>query len=395
MSGLSGLLSMLGGQPQQPGQPTGLLGGDFSSRAHDVMAGMAMGTTPQESMSMAGRVMAVHGGQREQQQRVLAHQNQTLKFLTSKGVDPGTASYLATDPAAMRAWFGEYQKGQKPEWKLGEIYDDKGQKQKIMYDERDPSRYNPIGGSSAAHGGGEYGLNPIYGTVGGKTAVLQLGKDGKPIMPTLPEGFEIARDPLKVDGPTGTAILDPQTRQQVGFIPKDVQGAAAAHQRGESQGTAQAALPSALSNAERSLTLVDEAIKHPGRSTATGASGTFDPRNYVPGTDAKDFQVRAEQLKGRTFLEAFQSLKGGGAITEREGQAAAAAVARLNTAQSDSEYLNALNELKGIIAKGVEVLRQKAGVPSGGGGGSPVAAANATATDGWQDFGGVKIRRKQ
>src|SRR6188768_1652891 len=98
----------------------------FSSSLRDMLAGMAMGSTPQESMAMAGRVMAVHGGQREQQQKVLAHQNQTLKFLTSKGVDPGTASYLATDPAAMRAWFGEYQKGQKPDWKMGEIYTEDG-----------------------------------------------------------------------------------------------------------------------------------------------------------------------------------------------------------------------------------------------------------------------------
>lgn len=126
------------GQTTTQASPTGEA---FSSSLRDILAGMAMGSTPQESMSMAGRVMAVHGGQREQQQRVLAHQNQTLKFLTGKGVDPSTASYLASDPEAMRAWFAEAQKGQKPEWQTHDLADGT-----YMIDMKHPERRQKISG---------------------------------------------------------------------------------------------------------------------------------------------------------------------------------------------------------------------------------------------------------
>lgn len=95
--------------------------------------------------------------------------------------------------------------------------------------------------------------------------------------------------------------------------------------------------------------VLDMAIKHPGRETATGASGTIDPRNYLPGTDAKNFHVVLDQINGSAFMQAYQSLKGGGQITEVEGKKATDAIARMNTAQSDSEFLKALNEFKGIV----------------------------------------------
>lgn len=414
---LAGLLSMLQGghpqqsqapqmqpqptpQPQQMPQQSTPMGDALGSSLRDVFAGLAMGTTPQESMAMAGRVMATRGDQRAKQQQTKAQQNKTLQWLQTQGVDAGTASYLASDPAAMRAWFAEAQKGQAPQWQIHDLDDGK-----YMVDMHNPERrkkiseLKPTSSSSDIQeyeyakrqgfdgsleqwmqrkraGAGEYGMQPIWGMgPDGRPAVLQLGKSGVAIQSKLPEGFEIARDPIRVEGPTGTTILDPQTRQQVGFIPKDVAGAAAAKERGTAQGAAQVALPTVINTAERSLALVDEMIKHPGRSTATGASGTFDPRNYFAGTDATDFRVRSEQLQGRTFLEAFQALKGGGAITEREGQAATSAVARLNTAQSDSEYLAALNELKDIISRGVKLAREKAGIPADP---RPVAAGGAT-----------------
>src|SRR3972149_3072210 len=149
-------------------------------------------------------------------------------------------------------------------------------------------------------------------------------------------------------------------RPTPGFIPKDVQGREAAEARGQAQGKAQANYPQIVSAATTSLRLLDEAIKHPGRETATGLSSRLDPRNYIPGTSAADFDARAKQLEGRRFLDAFEQLRGGGAITEAEGNKATAAHARLMRSQSDDEYLAALKELRGIISKGVKVARMKA-----------------------------------
>jgi hypothetical protein len=98
----------------------------------------------------------------------------------------------------------------------------------------------------------------------------------------------------------------------------------------------------------QTLGVLDKALNHPGLDTATGLSGTIDPRNYIPGTDAKDFNVVMDQIKGKAFLQAFQTLKGGGQITEVEGKKATDAIARLNTAQSTPEFKKALMELRDV-----------------------------------------------
>lgn len=109
-----------------------------------------------------------------------------------------------------------------------------------------------------------------------------------------------------------------------------------------------------LAAANDMLSVIDMLDKHPGRETATGVSGSIDPRNYIPGTDAKDFSVALDQLKGKTFLQAFETLKGGGQITEVEGAKATAAIARLNTAQSDKAFKAALGDLRGVVEGAIE-----------------------------------------
>lgn len=116
------------------------------------------------------------------------------------------------------------------------------------------------------------------------------------------------------------------------------------------------------------ISVVDMAINHPGRETATGASGRFDPRNYVPGTEATDFQVVLDQINGAAFLQAFETLRGGGQITEVEGTKATNAIARLNRAQSDAEFLKALKELRGIMGKGYARLTGRPYSPAQAGG---------------------------
>jgi hypothetical protein len=143
--------------------------------------------------------------------------------------------------------------------------------------------------------------------------------------------------------------------------------AAAARKRAEmdaeAAGESAAALPTLLNNAQQTMDVLDQALKHPGLATATGLSSKLDPRNKVPGTDAYNFNVLSEQIKGKAFLEAFNSLRGGGAITEREGAAATAAIGRLDTAQSEEEYVKALKELRRIVQLGMSRARAKAGKP--------------------------------
>lgn len=124
-----------------------------------------------------------------------------------------------------------------------------------------------------------------------------------------------------------------------------------------------------VSNIANQIAVIDKALAHPGRETATGMSGTVDPRNYLPGTDAADFRAVLDQVGGAAFLQAFESLKGGGQITEVEGKKATDAMARLSRAQSDAEFKRSLEDLRQVMTTGYKRLAgqdyagSSAGVP--------------------------------
>jgi hypothetical protein len=66
------------------------------------------------------------------------------------------------------------------------------------------------------------------------------------------------------------------------------------------------------------------------------------------------------QIEGKTFLEAFESLRGGGAITEVEGAKGQQAISRMNKAQSEVEYIKAARELQDVVrVKVLNVLVRK------------------------------------
>ena len=107
------------------------------------------------------------------------------------------------------------------------------------------------------------------------------------------------------------------------------------------------------------IAVIDKAMAHPGRETGTGLSGAVDPRNYIPGTNATDFKTVVDQISGAAFLQAFESLRGGGAITEVEGKKATDAIARLNRAQSDKEFKTSLDDLRTVMTTGYKRMSGK------------------------------------
>lgn len=125
------------------------------------------------------------------------------------------------------------------------------------------------------------------------------------------------------------------------------------------------ALPQTIAAADQTLSVIDDLIRHPGRVAATGLSSSIDPRNRIPGTDAYNFRAALDQLRGQAFLQAFQSLRGGGAITEREGKAATDAIAALDTAQGEEAFLKALRDLRAVVEGGKQrALGSAGGAPS-------------------------------
>jgi hypothetical protein len=164
---------------------------------------------------------------------------------------------------------------------------------------------------------------------------------------------------------------------------------------------AQQALPSILDNAERQVKLIDQMVgkqevrdksgkviqaasaPHPGFAPAVGAGGWGTLgipgiARFTPGTDAADFQSFFDEVKGGAFLEAFNVLKGAGAISEEEGKKATTARTRMSLAQSEKAFVDAARDYQDVIRNGVQIMQKKAGntgtVPVAPAGAAPAAA---------------------
>lgn len=193
--------------------------------------------------------------------------------------------------------------------------------------------------------------NPIYGRdKDGNPVILQIGPNGEAVQTKMPDGVQLSgKEPLKMDAGTHFVLMDPITRQNIGIVPKNVAETAAQKEVGEAEGKLRANAPQAISTADETLRVIGSARSHPGRESSTGI---FSFLPDLPGTDRKGFATVHDQIKGRAFLQAFESLKGAGAITEQEGKAATAAITRLERGLSDKEYLEALTELENIVTQG-------------------------------------------
>ena len=94
-----------------------------------------------------------------------------------------------------------------------------------------------------------------------------------------------------------------------------------------------------------SKALIAKLYNHPGMAAATGtvngarSLGTFGANNA-----AKEFITLHNQLAGKIFLAAFAGLKGGGQITEIEGQKATEALSNLNRQLDPPAYRDALEQ---------------------------------------------------
>jgi len=224
----------------------------------------------------------------------------------------------------------------------------------------------------------KYGLSPQFGTdANGNPVMLQPGTDGTAAQTKLPPGVTLSNKPIQVDAGTHFVLIDPITRQPITTIPKNVQGKAAAEEVGKAAGQAQAGLPAAEGVAAQISQHVDDLMNDSHLPNMVGPWASKMP-NIT--SDAARVQSRMDQLKGGVFLQGFQMLKGGGAVTEVEGLKAEQAMARLNAAQSVDDYKAALGEFKDAMTTGLAKLRaQGAMVPGvgqnfGAPGGSPAPA---------------------
>jgi hypothetical protein len=244
--------------------------------------------------------------------------------------------------------------------------------------EGDAILVNPASNTSP---GGSYGVTPIYtrGPNGNLQAWqadssgnLRLMDFGDGVKPVRPVNFQDVGGQLKVYGygsstpvvPDVPKTLPPQdTVEHKGDVAQEVA------ERGAQGGLNVAAIDeydTSMRGANYLLANLDGLIDHPGMPLGVGGSSWVPA---LPGTDLADFVTRHDQVKGAAFLQAYQALKGGGPITDIEGKKAEEAVARLNRAQTEKEFVNAVKEFQVEIRKLMAIARKKA-FKTGGGGGS-------------------------
>lgn len=181
----------------------------------------------------------------------------------------------------------------------------------------------------------------------GNPVLLQFSNRGAVRSAPLPQGVAPAPwQTSRLDLGTEWAIQD-RNGNIIQRIPKDIAGAEREKVVGTQRGEQITGAPDAARQANQMLTSIEGILNDRSLPMATGALSVL---GNIPGTPMRGFAARADQLQGQAFLQAFESLKGGGAITETEGQKATQAIARLDRAQQPSDYRAALEELRGIVS---------------------------------------------
>jgi hypothetical protein len=171
---------------------------------------------------------------------------------------------------------------------------------------------------------------------------------------------------------TGTTFQGMPTRGGVPgpTVQKNVAEEAAQKETGKSQAEVKQLLPAAESATNDATALIDNLLADQnGMEWAVGASSGYGA--LIPGTPGYDYAARVNNLKGKVFLQAYQQLRGAGAITEQEGKAATEAIANLDMAQGEPQFQQALIQLRDVLARGYQNLRAKAGIGAAPPAGAP------------------------
>lgn len=90
---------------------------------------------------------------------------------------------------------------------------------------------------------------------------------------------------------------------------------------------------------------------HPGFEGVVGM-GVPGVR-FIPGTQAASFDALFRQAEGGAFLQAYESLRGTGQITEIEGTKATSALTRMERSQTEVEFVKAAREFADVIRSAI------------------------------------------
>jgi len=180
-------------------------------------------------------------------------------------------------------------------------------------------------------------------------------------------------------GPTGPAGSTIQTfstpEQEEAARVRTAGGEAGAKTIATTQAEAAANLPKAEYSADQIINTIENLANHPGTRFLYGK---YALSPIVPGTEQAGAGSYLTQVRDQAFLQAFESIKGAGAITEKEGEKATGALTRLQDRKiSYEDAQKAMIEFTTQVRKGVALARRRAGQPARPGQSSAPGAAAA------------------
>ena len=158
---------------------------------------------------------------------------------------------------------------------------------------------------------------------------------------------------------TNGKLIDPKDPKNKARI-KDAEKRAEITAKEETD--AKIALPAIKSDANYLSSIIDQVTGHEAFVDVVGAPSLGKLAQYVSGTPEADFKALQEQVGGKTFMQAYKTLKGGGQITEIEGTKATDAIQRMKTSSSEKAYLAAANDFKNEIQRFVRLSEIRAGM---------------------------------
>ena len=107
--------------------------------------------------------------------------------------------------------------------------------------------------------------------------------------------------------------------------------------------------------------MLDRVRNHPGLDAVLSSSlGEANPNLYIPNTPEYDFMALLAQLDGELFMQAYAGLKGGGQITQIEGDKATAQIANLAIGRGKDQWLQSLGLFDELVEQRYSDSRTKA-----------------------------------
>ena len=127
-------------------------------------------------------------------------------------------------------------------------------------------------------------------------------------------------------------------------------------------------VPKAKREVESMVSLLDQIYKrgpdgnisftHPGFEGTVGA--TWKPgMRFIHGTQEFAMDKLIKQVKDKNFLQAFQALKGGGHITEIEGDKATDSIAAIHIGMPEKDFIVELEKVRSVLMKGLALAKDK------------------------------------